>query len=201
MCSKHVHAVGLLWLIILLLLSQTKYKKAGKNVSSSLYSVMPETMETQHAKQASLLQSQVLTTHTYCICTHTHTHTHLHTHFEKIFYCYMGCCPLSPNRMIVVIAVLGEKWFCIFWLPHTLSHFCLSSLTPTLFLLSLFSLHVVSLPLSCLSLSLVSRWGTRRGVRRTTTRPCSPPCQRPLRPSWPRSWHRSEEHTSELQSR
>ena len=37
-----------------------KYKEAGrKGVSSSLYSTLPETMETQHAKEASQLQSEV----------------------------------------------------------------------------------------------------------------------------------------------
>lgn len=37
-----------------------KYKEAGrKEVSSSLYSTLPETMETQHAKVASQLQSEV----------------------------------------------------------------------------------------------------------------------------------------------
>jgi hypothetical protein len=38
---------------------QTKYKKAGKNKAKSLYSVLPETLEIQHAKQVSQLQSQV----------------------------------------------------------------------------------------------------------------------------------------------
>lgn len=37
-----------------------KYKEAGKKeVASSLYSTLPETLETQHAKEASQLQSQV----------------------------------------------------------------------------------------------------------------------------------------------
>lgn len=37
-----------------------KYKEAGKKrVQSSLYSTLPETLETQHAKEASQLQSQV----------------------------------------------------------------------------------------------------------------------------------------------
>lgn len=37
-----------------------KYKEAGKKgVSSALYSTLPETLETQHAKEASELQSQV----------------------------------------------------------------------------------------------------------------------------------------------
>lgn len=37
-----------------------KYKEAGKKgVMSSLYSTLPETLETQHAKEASQLQSQV----------------------------------------------------------------------------------------------------------------------------------------------
>lgn len=37
-----------------------KYKEAGKKgMSSALYSTLPETLETQHAKEASELQSQV----------------------------------------------------------------------------------------------------------------------------------------------
>lgn len=39
---------------------QTKYKKSGRQEAGScLYSVMAETLDTQHAKQASQLQSQV----------------------------------------------------------------------------------------------------------------------------------------------
>lgn len=39
---------------------QRKYKEAGrKAVMSSLYSILPETLETQHANEASQLQSQV----------------------------------------------------------------------------------------------------------------------------------------------
>lgn len=41
---------------------QTQYKKCGRQeAGSSLYSVMAETLDTQHAKQASQIQSQVLT--------------------------------------------------------------------------------------------------------------------------------------------
>lgn len=41
---------------------QTKYKEAGKKeASTSLYSTLPETLETQHAKEASQLQSEVRT--------------------------------------------------------------------------------------------------------------------------------------------
>lgn len=43
-----------------MLLFQVKYKEAGKKeVSSSLYSKLPETLETKHAKDVSQLQSQV----------------------------------------------------------------------------------------------------------------------------------------------
>lgn len=39
---------------------QAKYKKASKkDTSTSLYHRLPETLETQHAKEASQLQSQV----------------------------------------------------------------------------------------------------------------------------------------------
>lgn len=38
-----------------------KYKRGKKDVSSSLYSSLPETMETLHAKEASELQSEVKT--------------------------------------------------------------------------------------------------------------------------------------------
>lgn len=38
-----------------------KYKKGKKEVSSSLYSTLPETLETLHAKEASELQSEVKT--------------------------------------------------------------------------------------------------------------------------------------------
>lgn len=41
---------------------QTKYKEAGRReASSSLYSKLPETLDTLHAKEVSQLQSQVLT--------------------------------------------------------------------------------------------------------------------------------------------
>lgn len=44
---------------------QSKYKEAGKKeASSSLYSKLPETLETQHAKEVAQLQSQVLTSQT-----------------------------------------------------------------------------------------------------------------------------------------
>lgn len=43
---------------------QVKYKEAGKKqASTALYHQLPETMETQHAKEASQLQSQVHTVH------------------------------------------------------------------------------------------------------------------------------------------
>lgn len=43
---------------------QSKYKEAGrKQVSSTLYSLLPETLETQHAKDATNLLSQVLRLH------------------------------------------------------------------------------------------------------------------------------------------
>lgn len=42
--------------------SQMKYKEAGKKgAMKSLYSTLPETLDTQHAKEASQLQSQVHT--------------------------------------------------------------------------------------------------------------------------------------------
>lgn len=41
-------------------LLQLKYKEEGKkDVSINLYSVLPETLETQHAREASALQSEV----------------------------------------------------------------------------------------------------------------------------------------------
>ena len=41
---------------------QSKYKEEGKKEASiSLYSLLPETMETQHAKEASELRSEVHT--------------------------------------------------------------------------------------------------------------------------------------------
>lgn len=51
---------------LFLFLFQMKYKETGKkDVMSSLYSTLPETLETQHAKEASQLQSQVQNTHMY----------------------------------------------------------------------------------------------------------------------------------------
>ena len=45
-------------------LFQMKYKEAGKKAAmSSLYSTLPETLETQHAKEAARLQSQVRDSH------------------------------------------------------------------------------------------------------------------------------------------
>lgn len=39
---------------------QRKYKEAGRKAAmSSLYATLPETLETQHAREASELQSQV----------------------------------------------------------------------------------------------------------------------------------------------
>ena len=41
---------------------QSKYKEEGKKEASmSLYSILPETPETQHAREASELQSEVVT--------------------------------------------------------------------------------------------------------------------------------------------
>lgn len=40
---------------------QTKYKTSGRQEAGCLYSVMPETLDTQRAKQVSQIQSQVLT--------------------------------------------------------------------------------------------------------------------------------------------
>ena len=55
---------------------QAKYKEAGKKeASSSLYHLLPETLDTQHAKEAYQLQSEVRDMHT-----HTHTHTNVLTH-------------------------------------------------------------------------------------------------------------------------
>lgn len=46
---------GLIWCLF-----QSKYKQEGlKEASLSLYSVMPETLQTQHAREASELQSEV----------------------------------------------------------------------------------------------------------------------------------------------
>ena len=43
-------------------LFQSKYKEEGKKEASmSLYSILPETPETQHAREASELQSEVVT--------------------------------------------------------------------------------------------------------------------------------------------
>ena len=51
---------------------KAKYKEAGKKeASNSLYHLLPETLDTQHAKEAYQLQSEVRYTHT-----HTHTQTH-----------------------------------------------------------------------------------------------------------------------------
>lgn len=49
-----------LWLLLANVRLQNKYKEAGKReVSSSLYSLLPVTMETEHAKEASELLSEV----------------------------------------------------------------------------------------------------------------------------------------------
>lgn len=46
--------------VFLFVAAQISYRKSGKQqVGSSLYSVMADTLDTQHAKQASQLQSQV----------------------------------------------------------------------------------------------------------------------------------------------
>lgn len=45
-----------------MIVSQMKYKEAGKKgAMKSFYSTLPETLDTQHAKEASQLQSQVHT--------------------------------------------------------------------------------------------------------------------------------------------
>lgn len=45
---------------LLLMCLQTKYREAGRKAASScLYSKLPETLETHHAKEVSQLQSQV----------------------------------------------------------------------------------------------------------------------------------------------
>ena len=49
-----------------------KYKQGKKETSSSLFSTLPETLETLHAKEASELQSEVKTPAAHL--THTHTH-------------------------------------------------------------------------------------------------------------------------------
>lgn len=48
-----------------------KYKQGRKEASGSLYSTLPETLETLHAKEASELQSEVNPQHAY---SPTHTH-------------------------------------------------------------------------------------------------------------------------------
>lgn len=56
----HISAntVTLIWFVLLF---QSKYKEEGKKEASmSLYSVLPETPETQHAREASELRSEVL---------------------------------------------------------------------------------------------------------------------------------------------
>lgn len=70
------HAVSLNWF-------QMKYKKGKNDVSSSLYSTLPETMDTLHAKEASELQSEVR-------ATHTHRHALVRTSIHPLFlrYCY-----------------------------------------------------------------------------------------------------------------
>lgn len=46
--------------VLLFVAAQISYRKLGKQqVGSSLYSVMADTLDMQHAKQASQLQSQV----------------------------------------------------------------------------------------------------------------------------------------------
>ena len=51
---------------------QVKYKEEGKQeMSSNLYSLLPETTETQLAKQLTEMQSEVLQTH-------KHSQTHIH---------------------------------------------------------------------------------------------------------------------------
>lgn len=60
--SQRLHSMPL---FIIFLSLQSKYKEAGKKeASSSLYSKLPETLETQHAKEVAQLQSQVLTSQT-----------------------------------------------------------------------------------------------------------------------------------------
>lgn len=60
----HVFASSLTWLCRVteskFFCFQTRYKKSGRQEAGScLYSVMPETLDTQHAKQVSQIQSQV----------------------------------------------------------------------------------------------------------------------------------------------
>lgn len=58
-----------------------KYKQGMKEASSSLYSTLPETLETLHAKEASRLQSEV-NLHRPHTHTDTHTHTLMRTHLS-----------------------------------------------------------------------------------------------------------------------
>lgn len=46
---------------------QTKYKKGKEDLSSSLYSTLPETLDTLHAKEAAQLQSQVTRLQTFTL--------------------------------------------------------------------------------------------------------------------------------------
>jgi len=53
-----------------IVLLQVKYKEDGKKeMSINLYSLLPETIDTQHAKEVSKLASQVTQTHSYPSCT------------------------------------------------------------------------------------------------------------------------------------
>lgn len=64
-----------------------KYKQGKKETSSSLYSTLPETLETLHAREASELQSEVRTPAAHLTHTHlTHTHlTHTYVHPSCVF--------------------------------------------------------------------------------------------------------------------
>ena len=60
--------------------AQVKYKEEGKKeMCVNLFSLLPETNDTLHAKQVSHLQSEVGYTHTRAHV-RTHAHTHPHTH-------------------------------------------------------------------------------------------------------------------------
>lgn len=73
---------------------QAKYKEASKKEANScLYHQLPETLETQHAKEATELQSQV------------HKHTNVFTHvqdFQKLWTVIMSqvlCCNVSWENL------------------------------------------------------------------------------------------------------
>lgn len=61
---------------------QMKYKRGKKDISSSLYSTLPETLDILHAKKASKLQSEVKNLQ------HTHS-PHTHTVHTVSFYSWI----------------------------------------------------------------------------------------------------------------